>query len=168
MRQPTAKAIVFFVGILAVGYALAIPVATGLLQLSINPTSFANITAFAILFAVLMTLWLDRPLELELIKWPEKKPDQAKVMAQPQPVEQVGAIPHPEPTSTEITGGPRLAIPPNALFPHETPTEHWDVDFGDSKQVYQGADLPVWILAGWAVFIIWAVVYLISGLPTAF
>ena len=54
------------------------------------------------------------------------------------------------------------------LFPHEIPSDHWDADFGDSKQVYQGSDLPIWILAGWAAFIIWAVVYLVSGLPTAF
>jgi hypothetical protein len=168
MRQPTAKAIVFFVGILAVGYALAIPVATGLLQLSINPTSFANITAFAILFAVLMTIWLDKPLELELIKWPEKRADQPKAMSQPQPVEPAATVSPLELTPTGTTNIPGLSIPPNALFPHEMPTDHWDVDFGDSKQVYQGADLPVWILAGWAIFIIWAVVYLISGLPTAF
>jgi len=42
------------------------------------------------------------------------------------------------------------------------------VDFGDGKQVYEGSSLPMWILAGWATFIIWAVVYLVAGLPTAF
>ena len=51
-----------------------------------------------------------------------------------------------------------------ALFPHEVPSEHWDADFGDSRQVYQGSDLPLWLLAGWAVFIIWALVYLYFGL----
>ncbi|HMQ56580.1 MAG TPA: hypothetical protein PKE64_01985 [Anaerolineae bacterium] len=51
-----------------------------------------------------------------------------------------------------------------ALFPHEVPTEHWDADFGDPKKVYQGHDLPMWILAGWATFIIWALVYLYAGL----
>lgn len=54
------------------------------------------------------------------------------------------------------------------MFPHESPSDHWDVDFGDGKQVYEGAALPVWILAGWAAFILWAMVYLIFGLPTAF
>ena len=58
--------------------------------------------------------------------------------------------------------------PSTTLFPHEAPTEHWDIDYNDSKQSYQGTDLPIWLLAGWAAFIIWAVVYLISGLPTAF
>ena len=51
-----------------------------------------------------------------------------------------------------------------ALFPHEVPSEHWDADFGDSRQVYQGSDLPLWLLAGWAAFIIWALVYLYFGL----
>ncbi|NJN94286.1 MAG: hypothetical protein HC875_09450 [Anaerolineales bacterium] len=60
----------------------------------------------------------------------------------------------------------QVNIPKGSGFPHETPTDHWDINFGDSEQVYQGTDLPVWILAGWAAFIIWAVVYLISGLPT--
>ncbi|ETW94809.1 MAG: hypothetical protein ETSY1_33300 [Candidatus Entotheonella factor] len=50
------------------------------------------------------------------------------------------------------------------LFPHEIPTEHWKADFGDSRQVYQGSRLPVWLLAGWATFIIWALVYLYFGL----
>lgn len=54
------------------------------------------------------------------------------------------------------------------LFPHEVPSDHWNADFGDGKQVYEGAALPVWILAGWAIFILWAMVYLIFGLPTAF
>jgi hypothetical protein len=50
------------------------------------------------------------------------------------------------------------------LFPHEVPSEHWQADFSDSRQVYQGSRLPVWLLAGWATFIIWALVYLYFGL----
>lgn len=50
------------------------------------------------------------------------------------------------------------------LFPHEVPTEHWQADFSDSRQVYQGSRLPIWLLAGWATFIIWALVYLYFGL----
>ena len=57
---------------------------------------------------------------------------------------------------------------PGSEFPYEAQTEHWDVDFADSKQTYEGTALPIWLLAGWAAFIIWAVVYLISGLPGAF
>ncbi|MCB9100670.1 MAG: hypothetical protein H6632_14105 [Anaerolineales bacterium] len=51
-----------------------------------------------------------------------------------------------------------------AWFPHEVPAEHWKADFGDPKTVYQGAELPIWILSGWAIFIIWALVYLWFGL----
>lgn len=51
-----------------------------------------------------------------------------------------------------------------ALFPHEVPSRHWEADFSDSRQVYQGSALPIWILAGWAVFIVWALVYLYFGL----
>lgn len=53
-------------------------------------------------------------------------------------------------------------------FPYEVQSEHWDADFSNSKEVYQGAALPVWILAGWTVFIIWAIVYLMAGARTAF
>ena len=53
-------------------------------------------------------------------------------------------------------------------FPHDAPLEHWDADFGDSKEVYEGTALPLWLLAGWAIFILWAVAYLAFGLPTAF
>ena len=53
-------------------------------------------------------------------------------------------------------------------FPYEAQSDHWDADFSNSKEVYQGAALPVWILAGWAVFIIWAIVYLMAGARTAF
>jgi tryptophan-rich sensory protein len=36
-----------------------------------------------------------------------------------------------------------------------------------TKQTYQGAELPIWLLAGWAIFILWAIIYLMSGLPSA-
>ncbi len=73
------------------------------------------------------------------------------------------------PEATDEKGGLKVVKSPSTpLFPHEEPSEHWDVDFGDSKQVYQGSDLPIWILAGWAAFIIWGLIYLFSGLPTAF
>ena len=65
--------------------------------------------------------------------------------------------------ASEPTGQPGTSAG-SSLFPHDIPTEHWDIDFGDSKQTYQGADLPIWILVGWATFIIWAIIYLFSGL----
>ncbi len=55
-----------------------------------------------------------------------------------------------------------------SLFPYEKATEHWDIDFNDTNKSYEGSELPLWILAGWAMFILWAVVYLIAGLPSAF
>jgi hypothetical protein len=167
MRQPTAKAIFFFLGILGVGYAIGLPVMTGILQMPLNLVNFLNLSAFAFLFAVLMTIWLDRPLELELFKWPEPKP---KASQRPSEAEApLAAVPPPAP-AREPSPAPDYypRVESGRLFPHETPSEHWDVDFGDGKQVYQGSELPVWILAGWAVFIIWAIVYLVSGLPTAF
>ena len=63
---------------------------------------------------------------------------------------------------------PTSTSPAQYLFPHEAPSDHWNVDFGDGKKVYEGSALPVWILAGWAIFILWAMAYLILGLPTAF
>lgn len=55
-----------------------------------------------------------------------------------------------------------------SAFPYEAQTDHWDADFSNSREVYQGSALPVWILAGWAVFIIWAIIYLMAGARTAF
>jgi hypothetical protein len=81
---------------------------------------------------------------------------------QPEPATQPTAASQPE--AKPATGEYKPELIPGALFPHEVPSEHWDVDFGDSKQVYQGSDLPIWILAGWATFIIWALVYLYFGL----
>lgn len=166
MRQPTPKAIFFFVGILGVGYAIGLPVMTGIMRLPLNLITFLNLSAFAFLFAVLLTIWLDHPLELELFKWPEKKPRITHHKAD----EEIVVPPLVQPQREAPTEGPDYypQIKPGALFPHEAPSEHWNVDFGDSKQVYQGSELPAWILAGWAVFLIWAIVYLVSGLPTAF
>lgn len=59
-------------------------------------------------------------------------------------------------------------ISETALFPHEVPSEHWDVDFSDGEEIYEGTTLPVWLLAGWAIFILWAVIYLVVGLPGSF
>lgn len=97
-----------------------------------------------------------------------------KPAATPEPGEEPGAAvepapdleptgtPHPEETEQLSEYKPELID--GAMFPHEVPTEHWNADFGNPKQVYQTSDLPIWILAGWAAFIIWAVVYLYAGL----
>jgi len=168
MQQPKLKAIVFFLGVLGVGYAIGIPVMTGIMGVSFSPISIANLSAFAFLFAILLTVWLDKPFELELFKWPEKKPEKTPPPAQPaQPPEAAPPPAQPE-AGPEAAPEEKSKVPFGALFPHERPSEHWTADFADNKQVYEGSDLPIWILAGWAIFIIWAVVYLVSGLPGAF
>jgi hypothetical protein len=168
MKQPQLKALVFFSGVLLVGYALAIPLFTAMLQMPLSLLLFLNVTAFAIIFAVVMTVMLDRPMELELFKWPEPKPKVIQPPAAPVPPA-LGAAAQSvsEPQSTPPIQGGEPA-PGQRLFPHDAPAEHWDIDFSDSKQAYQGSDLPVWILAGWAIFIIWGILYLVAGLPTAF
>lgn len=62
---------------------------------------------------------------------------------------------------------PDSILPPRQV-PYEPQSEHWDADFGNSKEVYQGTALPAWILAGWAIFIIWAIIYLTAGVRTTF
>jgi hypothetical protein len=170
MNQPKLKAIVFFVGTLGVGFAIGV-LLLPTLRIPYTLYNFINVTAFAFLFAVVLTVWLDRPLDLELFRWPAQEPDAEtpqEVTATPaQPAEERVAVPaqaDPEP----VMDGQPSEIPSDQMFPYEQPTEHWNIDFADSKQTYQGSDLPVWILAGWAIFILWAVIYLIAGLPTAF
>ncbi len=52
------------------------------------------------------------------------------------------------------------------IFPYDAQTDHWDVDFNDTNKSYEGSALPLWLLAGWAAFVLWAVVYLVVGLPS--
>jgi hypothetical protein len=49
-------------------------------------------------------------------------------------------------------------------FPYIDNARHWDVDFNDTHQSYEGDALPGWLLAGWAAFIVWAIAYLILAL----
>lgn len=71
-------------------------------------------------------------------------------------------------TRDTATGTQAESVTQNSAFPHDPQTDHWDVDFSDSKQVYEGMALPLWLLAGWAMFIIWAVIYLTAGVRTTF
>jgi hypothetical protein len=75
-----------------------------------------------------------------------------------------GGPAQPEPATQPAASEYKPEFNQGALFPHEIPSEHWDADFGDNRQVYEGTALPIWVLAGWAVFIIWAMVYLYFGL----
>ena len=157
MRRPTSKAVLFFILALGTGYTISWIVMSFLLDAPLRLYGFINLTLVAVLIAVLLLIWLDKPFELNLFEWPAEKPKTEDKPA-PQPPETVKA-------TTEAT---EIKVQSGAMFPHEIPSEHWDADFGDGKQVYEGSALPVWILAGWATFIIWAVVYLVAGLPTAF
>ena len=72
------------------------------------------------------------------------------------------------------TKGERAGLTPGSealegsMFPYEEASDHWDIDFADTNQSYEGSALPLWLLAGWAAFILWAVLYLVMGLPQAF
>lgn len=159
MRRPTKRALLFFLLAMGTGYTLSLLVMYLLLDAPLRLYGFFNLTLVALLFAVLLLIWLDKPLSLGLFEWREPEP---KVEKAPKPAGPA------EPDTGEVAQIDSSEVSRGALFPHEIPSEHWDADFGDSKQVYQGSDLPMWILAGWAAFILWAVIYLVSGLPTAF
>lgn len=157
MRQPSQKLIIFFIIALGAGYAISFVVMDYVLAAPLRLYGFANLTLVALLIAGLLVVWFDKPMELGLFKWPASKP---KVEVASSHIVRSSA------PAASSDSGAQVNTPKGSGFPHETPTDHWDINFGDSEQVYQGTDLPVWILAGWAAFIIWAVVYLISGLPT--
>lgn len=158
MRRPTRKAILFFFLALGAGYLISFGVMVGLLNTELRLYGFINVTLVAALIAFILLVWLDKPFNLKLFEWPEEKPQvERKAFFEPEeiPTDQRTTI-----QTTEVISG--------GMFPHEVPSEHWDIDFGDNKQTYQGTDLPIWLLAGWAAFILWAVIYLVSGLPGAF
>ncbi len=155
MRKPTSKAVLFFLLTLGTGYTISWVIMSFLLEAPLRLYGFINLTLVAALIAVLLLIWLDKPFELHLFDWPEeKKKEETEVKSTPETIKAT--------TTAEIK------VRTGDLFPHEVPSDHWDVDFGDGKQVYEGSTLPMWILAGWATFIIWAVVYLVAGLPPAF
>jgi len=158
VRRPTQKAILFFGLALGTGFTVSWIVMNFILGAPLRLYGFINLFMVALLIAILLMIWLDRPFELKLFEWPEPQ-------AEPEEKRQTPA-PQVEPAETEMVQSARIVK--GSMFPHELPSEHWDVDFGDSKQTYQGTALPIWLLAGWAAFIIWAVIYLVSGLPGAF
>ena len=157
MRRPTKRAILFFVLALGTGYTISLAIMFLLLDAPLRLYGFLNLSLVAFLIAGLLLVWLDKPFNLKLFEWPAEKPEAKQK-----------TIFKPEPETGEVTAIESIEVSRGAFFPHEIPSEHWNPDFGDSKQVYQGTELPIWLLAGWAAFIIWAVIYLVTGLPTAF
>jgi hypothetical protein len=160
VRRPTQKAILFFGLALGTGFTISWIVMNFILGAPLRLYGFVNLFAVALLIAILLMIWLDRPFELKLFVWPEPQSE-----AEAEEKRQTPA--HPVDTA-EAEMVPSAPVAKDSMFPHERPSEHWDVDFGDSKQTYEGTALPIWLLAGWATFIIWAVIYLVSGLPGAF
>ena len=159
MRRPTQRAILFFLLALGTGFTISWIMMNFLLGAPLRLYGYVNLTMVAALIAVLLLIWLDRPFELKLFDWPESKP-------QPEADRQRRPAPERAPAEIEVVQSSQVVK--GSMFPHEVPSEHWEIDYSDSKQTYQGADLPIWLLAGWATFIIWAVVYLVTGLPGAF
>jgi hypothetical protein len=97
-------------------------------------------------------------------KQPEHSERQPGGATSPDGAAQPDAASQPNPEASPPVDPYEPELIQGGLFPHEVPTEHWQADFSDSRQVYQGSRLPVWLLAGWATFIIWALVYLYFGL----
>lgn len=60
--------------------------------------------------------------------------------------------------SVEVDYGVELK---GSIFPYVDNKKHWDIDYNDTSQSYEGSALPAWILAGFAVFVLWAIVYLL-------
>jgi hypothetical protein len=154
MRRPSPKLIAFFLVALLAGYTLSYFMML-LLNVELRDYGFLTLSIVAFLIAFVLVIAFDGILELGAFEWPQERerpagPDQAEA-SQPAEAEEL--------KPPETTRG---------MFPYEPPTEHWDVDFGDNQQTYEGTELPIWLLAGWAAFILWAVIYLISGLPGAF
>ncbi|RME69642.1 MAG: hypothetical protein D6784_18090 [Chloroflexi bacterium] len=161
MLHPSRKTILVFILALGTGYVVSWLLMSVVLAAPLRLYGFINLTLVALLVAVLLTIWLDKPLELNLFRWPETKPKEKR------PAEALK--PEPEGAMVDINDeAAEIKIRRVGMFPHEAPSEHWNVDFGDGKQVYEGSALPIWLLAGWATFILWAVIYLVAGLPTAF
>ena len=168
MRRPTSKAIIVFIIALLAGYAISGFIMLFVLETEFRLYGFFYLTMVALLFAVLMMVWLDRPLGLDLFKWreapPKPEPDPAVEAAAAAAGAAAVASARAE-TAQAVSAYDMGDISEGSAFPHVKPYEHWDADFSNPKEVYEGTALPIWILAGWAAFIIWAVLYLFSGLP---
>ena len=173
MRRPTGKIVLFFLVFLAAGYGAALITMTLVLNVSPREFGFGWQTAIAIAVACILMILFDNYLELHLFEWPEEKP--------PEPPEPPEPSKPSAPPAEAAQSSPGASVqPPSAPpqpsdsqaaafgFPYETQGDHWEVDFSDSSETYEGTELPMWILAGWAAFVIWAVAYLVSGLPDAF
>lgn len=161
MRRPSLKLAIFFIAGTIIGYALVIGVLMPVLDVSFREFSFGWVTSVAILIGMILVIVADGPFKLKTFEWPEER-EKPPAEAAPEPTYAAPA------TYAEESRYQMPKSQPGKLFPYESQSEHWDIDFSDSHSTYEGADLPIWLLAGWAAFILWAVIYLVTGLPGAF
>ncbi len=66
-----------------------------------------------------------------------------------------------ENTATKTEYGNELS---NTYFPYVDNKQHWDIDYNDTNHSYEGSALPAWVLAGFAVYVLWSIIYLIIAL----
>jgi hypothetical protein len=147
MKGISLRAIMLFFISIAAGYGAMVVIVAVILGHDPREYNFGTLTLLALVIGALLMVIFRTLFELDL-------------------TELTGTQRGVEYEFTE-TGELVPKQPRQPLFPYEEPSEHWDIDFGDSKQTYQGAELPIWLLAGWAIFILWAIIYLMSGLPSA-
>jgi len=158
MRRLNRKLVLFFLVSLGAGYAVSVGLMY-LLGAELRFYGFGTLTLVAVLVALILVIAFDKPFELGMFEWPSEKP--------PAPPPPKGSKPE-SGTTAGGEGGPTLSsmkMISGTIFPYEAPTDHWEIDFNDSQQSYEGTALPIWLLAGWAAFILWAIIYLIVGLP---
>ena len=160
MRQ--AKLLIFILAAIIASFGitfLIIDVFLGQSIVAYGVGKFSFIAVSILFLFIALAALFDGPLGLGLLAGLETTAEPAvKTTADTTIPEQAAGYQPP----AEAPGQSRLD------FPYEAQTEHWEIDFGDSHKTYEGSELPLWLLAGWAAFILWAVAYLISGLPDAF
>jgi cytochrome c oxidase subunit 1 len=76
MRHPTKRLIIAFIVSVVIGYAVSYGLMAGLLQAPLRLYGFNNLTAVALLVAIMLIFFLDVPLQLKAFDWP--KPDPAQ------------------------------------------------------------------------------------------
>ncbi len=71
MRRPSTRLIIATIVSLAVGYGVSWAIMVGLLEAPYRLYGFGNLTIVALLFAFLLVVFLDRPLNLRTFDWPK-------------------------------------------------------------------------------------------------
>lgn len=159
MKQSSNKLVIFVLAssLASFGIAFLIVDIQNLSIIAYGVGKFGFVALTVLFLFVALAVLFDGPLGLGLLTWLDKETEPEILHLEASDLE--------APMAKTWAEGERKG---SFEFPYEDQAEHWNIDFSDSKKTYEGADLPLWLLAGWAAFVIWAVVYLISGLPDAF